>query len=222
MPFTVSIGDDRGRNGLAPCAPLIANELWDKQPWEVKKEHCKACPFRFTGRPSCNLDFMTVSDTDTFKRDIATALAWTAANGANWPSLNGSIYEVDFAYYYLGLEIPSPKKVMSLFIESCAFVTPNEKFWKGWNYRWVEHKEGKPALRIEVTADVKEDVDKIALNIIEPQKYSGKRLLHLYAASAVLLDIADSIGLKTLGEISRNLLESSRRAITANASLEIK
>jgi hypothetical protein len=164
---------------------------------------------------------MTVSDTDTFKKDISTALAWTAANGANWPSLNGSIYEVEFAYYYLGLEVPSPKKVMSLFIESCAFISPNEKFWKVWNYRWVEHKEGRPALRSNVAKDNKDDVDKIILNIIEPQKYSGKRLLHLLAASAVLLDIADSLSLSALKEISRNLLESSKRAITANASLEI-
>jgi hypothetical protein len=222
MPFTVSIGDDRGRNGLAPCAPLIPNGIWDDQPWEVKKEHCKACPFRFTGRPSCNLDFMTVSDTDPFKQELATSLAWVAARSAGWPALNGSIYEVDFAYYYLGLEVPPPKGVMSAFIQQCAMVVPNEKFWKEWNYRWVEHKEGKPAFRVEVTADVKDDVDKITLNIIEPQKYASKRLLHLYAASALLQDIADSLKLPVLEDVTRNLVEACRRAIMANASLEIK
>jgi hypothetical protein len=165
---------------------------------------------------------MTVSDTDPFKQELATSLAWVAARGAAWSALNGAVYEVDFAYYYLGLETPTPKGVMSDFIQQCAMIVPNENFWKEWNYRWVEHKEGKPAFRVAVTADVKDDVDKITLNIIEPQKYSGKRLLHLYAASALLQDISTSLRLAVLEDVARNLVEACRRAITANASLEIK
>jgi hypothetical protein len=196
--------------------------MWDEQPLSIKKEHCKACPYRFSSRPSCNLDFMTVSATDSYKQELAIALAWTASNDADWPSLNGCIYEVDFAYYYLGLQVPSPREVISGFIQNCAKVKPDEKFWKEWNYRWVEHMGGTPAFRKEVAADVREDVDKITLNIIEPQKYSGKRLLHLYAASTLLYDIADSLDLMVLKDVCMNFMEAGRRAISAGASLEIE
>lgn len=222
MPFTISLGDDRGRNGLAPCAPLIPKGVWDDQPWEVKKEHCKVCPFRFNHRPSCNVDFMTVSDTDPFKQELATALAWIAANDASWSSFNGSVYEVELAYHYIGLATPPPKEVISAFIQSCAMITPDEKFWKDWNYRWVEHKEARPGLRVQVTPSVKKDVDKITLNVIEPQKYGGKRLFHLYAAVAVLHDIANHLGLMILKETATSLVEACRRALMANSTLEIK
>lgn len=222
MPFTISVGGDRGRNGLAPCAPLIPNGVWDAQPLDIKQQYCRCCPFRFTARPSCNLDFMTVSDTDNLKQELAIALAWTASDDADWPALNGCIYEVDFAYHYLGLEVPSPKSVMTAFIKSCAKITPDEKFWKDWNYRWVEHNEGKPALKTTVAADVRDDVDKITLNIIEPQVYAGKRLMHLHAATALLSDIAASLDLFVLKDICSNFVEACRRAISANASLEIE
>lgn len=221
MPFTASLGNDRWRNGLAPCAPLIPKGFWDSQPWELRKEYCRVCPYRFAHRPSCSVDFMSVGETDQFKTELALALAWISDHDADWSDMEMAVNEVDFAYYYIGLETPSPMKVMASFIESCANVQPDEKFWKDWNYRGVEQLDGKPALKLQITGPMKSDVNKIALNVIEPQTYSGKRLLHLYAAAAVLEDLSVFMRLKTLERICGSLVETCRRAVMANSTVEI-
>ena len=220
MPFTVALGNDRGRNGLAPCAPLIPKGFWNSQPWEVRKEYCKVCAFRFTHRPSCNSDFMSVGDTDALKSELAFALGQIAANEVDWAGLDRAVHEVELAYYYLGLEMPGPKQVLSAFIASCANVEPDEQFWKEWNYRGVEQKGGKP-VRMRTSGPLGEEVNKIALNVIEPQTYSGKRLLHLYAAAAIFEEVGGFLELKTLHEVYGSLMEACRRAVTANATLEV-
>lgn len=221
MPFTVSLGNNRWRNGLAPCAPFIPNGIWNNQPWEIRKEHCRACPYRFPHRPSCSMDFMGVGDTDTLKIQVAQALSWVASVDPDWSEMDKSVYEADLAYFYIGLKTPSPKAVLSAFIGSCANVEPDEQFWKDWNYHGVEHKDGKPALKLKIPGPMKEEVDKIVLNVIEPQSYSGKRLYHLYAAAAVLWEIGKLLDLKTMIEIYGHLVEACRRAIMANSTVDI-
>ncbi len=220
MPFTVALGPDRGGNGLAPCAPLLPKGLWDAQPWELRKEYCRVCPFRFSHRPSCNVDLLNIGQTDALKAELSLALGRIASTEMDWSGLNRSVHEVELAYHYLGLVVPSPKQVLSAFIGSCANVEPDDQFWKEWNYFGVEQRGASP-VKLKITGPMREEVNKLTLNVIEPQRYKGKRLLHLYAASAVLEEVADILAFHTLHGVYRILVEACRRALTANATLEV-
>lgn len=225
MPFTIGLRDDRGRNGLAPCAPMIHNGFWDSQPWEVRKEYCRTCYYRFLHQPTCNMDFMKVGDTEPFKAQVQRALGWIASEDPDWTVLESALYEADFAYYYIGLETPRPRQVISAFMGTCAKIQPDEQFWKAWNYRGGEQHGGR-MVSWGVTDAMKKDVTTIVLNVTEPQTYVSKRLLHLYAAAAVFWEIGKILeeegrAMDVLIEVCANLVEACRRAVMANSSLEI-
>lgn len=220
MPFTVGLGPDRGRNGLAPCAPLLHKGFWGSQPWDIRKIYCRTCPYRFNHRPSCNTDFLNVGQTDLLKSELSLAMGRIASTEMDWAGLPRAVHEVELAYYYIGLEMPGPKQVLSAFIGSCANVEPDEQFWKEWNYFGVEQRGANP-VKLKITGPMKEEVNKLTLNVIEPQRYQGKRLLHLYAASAVLEEVSAILSLPTLHEVYSTMVEACRRAVTANASLEV-
>ncbi len=219
MPFTASLDDDRKHNGLASCAGLLSAGLWQSLPWDVRRRHCQTCLLRFSKQPSCSLDFLTMGNVGQLKLEIAQCLAWVSEMTPEWTSLDGSVHEVELAYSRLGWEFQDPACVLDDFMRVVAGTSPDEALWKDWNI-YVEQYEGKPA-RAEVPEQMKVAVEEIVAALTTPSKFSGEKLLVLYAASAVLEDVATQVNLPTLKQTFAHLLEASRKAVMANASLEV-
>lgn len=222
MPFTASLGSDRKRTGLAPCTPFLENGKWEEYPWQVRVEYCRTCPFRFTHQPSCSLDFLTFSSIDSLKQELATALSWLGRD-PSWTTLNGAQFEADLAYYMLGKKPPTPKKAFQDFIEKFLVATPGaiEKFRGLWGHA-VEGYEGKP-FTVDVTAsnDYLSTAQEMIASWMQPRKFSGPALHHLYAAVSVLEDAAANLDLVQLKEAMSLLVEAGRRSISAQSSLEV-
>lgn len=219
MPFTASLSDDRFRNPMAGCAGLAEHRLWHQQPLEIRKRYCLPCPFRFLKQPSCSLDFLTVGETTALKGQLSDCINMFLHANHPWSHFNGSVHEVELAYHYLGLATPRPRAVLERFLSSCLDVQRDAAFWKEWNYHFVEGCDARP-VRAD-TGPTKGVVGKIVDNLTEPSTYKGKRLYHLFAASAVLEDAAGQGRLEVAQAAFGALLESCRRALMANAALEV-
>jgi len=220
MPFTASLGDDRKGNGLAACAGLLASGLWGSMPWEARRQQCRMCMLRFMKQPSCSLDFLTIGDTGRLKLEIAECLAWVAECTPSWTSFNGCVHEVELVYARLGHDaVPPPSQVLEDFMKVCAGAASDEVLWKDWNI-YVEQFEGRPQ-RAEVPVAMKPAVDGIVDMLTSAARLNGRALFFLYAASSVFEDAATHLGLPTLKQTFGHLLEASRKAVAANASLEV-
>lgn len=222
MPFSASLGQDRKNTGLAPCAPMISNGLWDKHPMEVQRQYCRACPYRFSRRPSCSFDFMTISNMDKFQVELAEVLIWISKKDPPWKEFDGSVYEVELAYHYLGFATPRPKEVVKKFIHlALTWTRDDSEFWKKFNYDMVEGHGASPTHTTRIPPEIKPVVDQIVKNVTEFAAYKASRLYHLYAACCIFSDAAYLLGLDGLDQIMTKLSEAGRRAMMANASLEI-
>lgn len=219
MPFTASLDDDRKHNGLAACAGLLACGLWDNLPWEARRKHCRTCMLRFMKQPSCSLDFLTMGNTGQLKGEIAQCLAWASELAPEWTSLSGCVHEVELAYDRLGWDAQNPAVVLEDFMRIVAGTAHDEVLWKDWNI-YVEQYAGKPA-RADIPEQMRSAVEEIVAALTIPCKFSGEKLLVLYAASAVFEDAATQIKLPMLKQTFGHLLEASRKAVMASASLEV-
>lgn len=201
---------------------MIPSGIWEKHPMEVQRQYCRACPYRFNRRPSCSFDFMTISQMDSFQVELADSLLWISNKDPGWKDFDGSIYEVELAYHYLGLKTPRPKEVIKEFIhQALEWNESDSEFWKKFNYEIVEGFSARPTHRSEIPPEIKPVVDKIVRNVTECAVYKARRLYHLYAACCVFSDVAYSLGYDALDQIMTKLTEAGRRAMMANASLEI-
>lgn len=221
MPFVASIAEDRKNNGLAPCSGPMVSGTWDRFGYDVRKNYCRMCPFRFMLQPNCSLDFLTIGEVDPFKEELASLLSWMSQEDPGWGQFNGCVHETDYAYHLIGYKCPSPKGVVEEFLKSCLDVTMSEGFWKEWNYVMVEGWQGKPARKKIISGPMRSAVEKIFNNVTEPNTYTKKRLYHLYAAAALLQDAAYERGFRHIQATFGSLTEACRRAVTANASLDI-
>lgn len=222
MPFTASLGQDRAASANALCGPLIKGGTWDATSWSARSRYCRSCSHRFKNRPSCSVDFMSISDTDPLTIDLANALVYIAEQDPDWREFGGVIYEADYAYSQMNARLPKPKKVVEDFIESCVDREVDKEFWKRWNHVGVEGFEGKPALRVTwLQPEVKGAVEKIMKNIVEPATLGGVRLRHFYAAMAILNEVASTSDCETMDVVTEILLDACRAALTAGCSLEI-
>ncbi len=220
MPFTASLGRDRAGHDLE-CSAFLKKGSWESSPWEMRGRYCRSCPHRFHKRPSCSVDFMSISDTDPLTIDLGNALMY-AADDPDWEEFAGGIYEADFAYSKMNQRLPRPKKVLESFIESCVDREVNQEFWKRWNYTAVEGFEGKPAMKTTwVSPEVKQAVDRIIKNIVEPERLSGRRLCLFYAAMTILNEMSSMFDCTALDSVTTALMDACRSALTVGCSLEI-
>lgn len=220
MAFTVTLSKDRAKNGLAPCSSVIESGMWDDQPWEVKLQYCRACPFRFAYQPTCNLDLLTFSEVEEFKHDLSIALSWIQSDPGN-RFFDRTYREIEQAYHLIASPVPNPKKIIHDFLVD--YPHPDKKIAEAFRAEWntiVEGYEGKP-FRIEGAEDTKGVAGRIIESWMNPIKYSGRSLYRLYAAFSVLEAASEFLNLPRLLEASKRLVEACRRAVTAHASLEI-
>lgn len=214
MPFTAALGKDRARSDYALCGPAVENGIWEGMAVEDRRVYCLDCPLRFTREASCNTDFLSVSSLDEFARTFEEAILDIAKRGSSWDWFPSSIYEVESAYQRLGMQIPSPIKVVEGFLSSCLDLPQDDDFWRDWNYTYVEQYAAKPVRQAHA------GLKKALKNLVGPNTFKGDRLLHLYALSALFEDVDSITSTHFLGVFGR-LTEACRKAVQANASLEV-
>ena len=222
MPFSASLAADRRNGILALCGPLIPGGIWEGMPWERQQKYCKACQYRFNRRPSCSFDFMTISQMDSFQVELGEVLLWVSDRDPSWKEFDGSVYEVELAYHFLGHETPRPKEAVKEFINhALTWQESDGEFWKKFNYDMVEGHDARPTHRTVIAPEIKPVVDQIVKNVTECSVFRGSRLHHLYAACCIFSDVAYLLGYDVLDQIMVKLAEAGRRAMMANATLEI-
>jgi hypothetical protein len=174
-------------------------------------------------QPSCSLDFLTFSDIEEIKKELACSLKWLSSDPP-WDVLNGAQFEADLAYHLIGRNTPKPKDIIQEFVEKFLVSVPGtvEEFRKMWNYA-VEAFEGKTFVVNTATggAEFSDPAKEILAFWMTPRSFLGPSLYHFYAAVSILEDAASNLDMVQLKDCMSLLVEASRRAVTAQASLEV-
>lgn len=215
MPFTANLAEDRGGCPTACCRGPMALGTWESMSWEERRHYCGRCPLRFSGEYSCSLDFLTIGDLNRFKEEASEIVGWVLCSGPTWVTLESSLPELDFAFRAHPPAPKTPKEVVEDFIASRVPPAQDPKFWRDWN-RAVEYFGGNL-----VSKAIDPLGEHLAALLTTTATYAQRPLSLLYSASCVLGASADYLSHRFASNVFRALSEAGRKAIDANATLEV-